>query len=90
MSIFLEKITSRKFLAALAGLVTGLAMVFGLDETIISTVAGAVVAVGSVATYIITEGRIDKAALSNAVTLTEEAIKVLEDGTETLNTEALK
>ena len=42
MQNFLKKLTSRKFLAALAGVATGLAMVFGVDETTISTVAGAV------------------------------------------------
>lgn len=51
-----RKLTSRKLWAALAGLSAGLAMAFGLDEAVISTVAGAVVAVASVATYIVTEG----------------------------------
>ena len=41
MQAFIRKITSRKFLAALAGIATGLAMVFGVDENTISTVAGA-------------------------------------------------
>ena len=48
MQNFLKKLTSRKFLAALAGVATGLAMVFGVDETTISTVAGAVMMVASV------------------------------------------
>lgn len=34
MKTFVEKIKSRKFLAAVAGVVTGLAMVFGLDDSI--------------------------------------------------------
>ena len=38
-----RKLTSRKLWAALAGLSAGLAMAFGLDEAVISTVAGAVV-----------------------------------------------
>lgn len=54
-----QKLSSRKLWAAVAGVVTGLAMVFGLDETVINTVAGAVVSVVSVMTYIITEGKID-------------------------------
>ena len=40
-----RKLSSRKFWAAMAGIVTGLAMVFGLDENIISSVAGAVASV---------------------------------------------
>ena len=35
-----RKLTSRKLWAALAGLSAGLAMAFGLDEAVISTVAG--------------------------------------------------
>ena len=58
MQNFLKKLTSRKFLAALAGVATGLAMVFGVDETTISTVAGAVTTVASVVSYIMSEGMV--------------------------------
>ncbi|WP_325199975.1 hypothetical protein [Oscillibacter sp.] len=54
-----RKLSSRKLWAAMAGVVTGLAMVFGLDESTISSVAGAVVSVASVVSYIITEGKVD-------------------------------
>ncbi len=40
-----RKLSFRKLWAAIAGIVTGLAMVFGLDESIISSVAGVVVSV---------------------------------------------
>ena len=63
MQNFLKKLTSRKFLAALAGVATGLAMVFGDDETTISTVAGAVTTVASVVSYIMSEGMVDAAAV---------------------------
>ena len=63
MQNFLKKLTSRKFLAALAGVATGLAMVFGVDETTISTVAGAVTTVASVVSYIMSEGMMDAAAV---------------------------
>ena len=63
MQNFLKKLTSRKFLAALAGVATGLAMVFGVDETTISTVAGAVTTVASVVSYIMSEGMVDAAAV---------------------------
>ena len=74
MKTFKDKITSRKFLAAIAGLVTGLAMVFGLDESIISQVSGAVVSVASVIAYIITEGKIDAAAVGDAAEDVAEAV----------------
>mgnify|MGYP007086803031 FL=1 len=63
MQNFLKKLTSRKFLAALAGVAAGLAMVFGVDETTISTVAGAVTTVASVVSYIMSEGMVDAAAV---------------------------
>ena len=66
MKTLKEKLTSRKLWAALAGLVAGLAMVFGLDESIITQVSGAVVSVASVIAYIITEGKIDAAAVGQA------------------------
>lgn len=47
MNNMVRKLSSRKLWAAVAGVVAGLAMVFGLDETVISTVAGAVVSVAS-------------------------------------------
>ena len=58
-----QKLSSRKLWAAIAGIVTGLAMVFGLDESTISSVAGAVVSATSVASYIITEGKVDAAGV---------------------------
>lgn len=57
------KLSSRKLWAAVAGLAAGLALVFGLDEEIISTVAGAVVSAASIIVYIMTEGKVDAAAM---------------------------
>ena len=54
-----HKLSSRKLWAAVAGIGTGLAMVFGRDENTISSVAGAVVSVASVVAYIVTEGKVD-------------------------------
>lgn len=78
MRAFLKKLTSRKFLAAAAGVVAGLSMVFGLDESIITTVAGAVTAVGSVVAYIVTEGRIDAQAVKKALDSVDKAKEELE------------
>ena len=70
-----RKLSSRKLWAALAGIVTGLAMVFGLDETTISTVAGAVVSLASVIAYIVTEGKVDAAGVKNAVEGIQNAVE---------------
>ena len=74
MEMLKYKLASRKLWAAVVGMVMGLAMVFGLDETTASTVAGAVVSVASVVTYIVTEGRIDAAAVGEAAGKVQEAI----------------
>ena len=55
-----RKLSSRKLWAAIAGIVTGLAM------SIISSVAGAVVSVASVVSYIIAEGKVDAAGVRKA------------------------
>ena len=57
-----RKLMSRKLWAAAAGVVSGLAMAFGLDEAVISTVAGGVVTLLSVVSYIAAEGAVDAAA----------------------------
>ena len=78
METLKRKLSSRKLWAAVAGVVTGLAMVFGMDENVITSVAGAVVSVASVITYIITEGRVDAAAVKNAVEDVQEAVEAVD------------
>ena len=63
METLKRKLSSRKLWAAVAGLAAGLALVFGLNEEIISTVAGAVVSAASIIVYIMTEGKVDAAAV---------------------------
>lgn len=74
-----RKLSSRKLWAALAGIVTGLAMVFGLDEGTMTNVAGAVVSVSSVIAYIITEGKVDEAAAKKAVEDVHKAAGAVKD-----------
>ena len=75
METWKKKLSSRKLWAAVAGVVTGLAMAFGLDEGIISNVAGAVVSVASVITYIVTEGKVDAAAVKAAAESVQAAVE---------------
>lgn len=74
MKKIIQKLTSRKLWMAIAGVATGIAVVLGVDGGDISNIAGAVTAVASVITYIITEGKIDAAAVKNAVESTENAV----------------
>ena len=69
-----RKLSSRKLWAAVAGIVTGLAMVFGLDEGTISNVAGAVVSMASVVAYIVAEGTVDAEGVKNAVDSVQGAV----------------
>lgn len=80
METLKKKLSSRKLWAAVAGVVTGLAMVFGLDEGVINTVAGAVVSVASVITYIITEGKVDAVGVKNAVESVQNAANAIQGG----------
>lgn len=57
-----KKLTSRKFWAAVAGFVAGLAVVFGLDQDVIAQVAGLVGSIASVVAFIVTEGKVDAAS----------------------------
>lgn len=73
MANIIKKLTSRKLWMAIAGVATGIALVLGVDGGDISNVAGAVTAVASVITYIVTEGRIDAESVKNALEAAEDA-----------------
>lgn len=75
MNTLLNKLKSRKFWAAIVGVITGVAMVFGLDDNIINVVAGAVTALTSVVIYILTEGRNDYAGIISKIKENTEPIK---------------
>lgn len=61
----MKKLTSRKLWAAIAGIATGIAVIFGVDGTEITDIAGAVLSLVSIVSYIITEGKIDAAAVKD-------------------------
>lgn len=67
MSEIMRKLTSRKFLLALVGMVSGLALAFGVEgseiEQVVATVGGIVTAAGSIVAYINGESKIDAAAV---------------------------
>lgn len=67
MREFLKKLTSRKFLLAIVGAVSGLALALGAEgseiERIVETVGGIVAAAGSIVAYINGESKIDAAAV---------------------------
>ena len=78
MNEILRKLSSRKLWMALAGIATGVSMALGAESTEISAVAGAVTAIVSVMTYIITEGKIDTEGVKNAIIEIQDGIEVIE------------
>lgn len=79
MGTIKQKLSSRKLWTAIVGVIMGIAMVFGLDENVISTVAGAIVSLVSAVTYIYTEGKIDATALGQAAQDVQNAVDVLDN-----------
>ena len=78
MAEILRKLSSRKLWMALAGIFTGVAMALGADSTDVSEVAGAVTAIVSVVTYIVTEGKIDAESVKNAIIEIQDGVDVIE------------
>lgn len=76
----IQKLCSRKLWMAIAGIVTGIAIIFGVDTTEINVISGAVLSVVSVVTYIVTEGKIDAEGVKNAIIDVEEVFDMLEEG----------
>ena len=72
MSNFWRKIGSRKLLVAVAGILTGIALMMGADGEDINTVAGAITSLASIMTYIITEGMVDAEGVKKITAKPEE------------------
>ena len=78
MNEFLRKLSSRKLWMAIAGIATGIAMSLGVEATDVSTVAGAITALVSVVTYIVTEGKVDAESVKNTIEITGDALDLFE------------
>lgn len=77
MKEVIRKLSSRKLWLAIAGVATGIAVILGVDGGDISTVAGAVTALASVVSYILTEGKIDAEGVKNSIIEVEEAVDTM-------------
>lgn len=78
-SEILRKLSSRKLWLALAGVATGIAMALGVETTDVSTVAGAITALASIITYIVTEGKIDAESVKDAIIEVQEVTDLLKE-----------
>lgn len=59
-----RKLSSRKFWAAVGGVVISIMVIFGADSGSQERIAGAITSTGVLVTYILAEGATDKAAVS--------------------------
>ena len=74
----IRKVTSRKFIVAVALFVSMLLIFFGVAESTATQVASLIIAGGSIMTYIYSEGKIDAARLDNEQVL-DYLISLLQD-----------
>jgi phage shock protein PspC (stress-responsive transcriptional regulator) len=81
MKEIIRKLSSRKLWLSIAGVAAGLSMALGVEVSDIQAVAGAVTAICSVITYIVTEGKIDAERVKVAIEETQKAVETIE-GTE--------
>lgn len=76
----LRKLTSRKFWVGIAGIVSGLIMIFGFAETSAETIAGAIITIGSAVGYMISEGIVDAKNVGQVFEGAETIVKELKTG----------
>jgi len=72
-----DKLTSRKFWAAVVNFITQLLIAFGAGENTTVQVAAVIMAGAGVIAYILGEGLIDAASASSDTVLTADAVKEL-------------
>ena len=75
---FWAKLKSRKLWLALIGAASDVAIAWGVDATVVETVAGAAVALVSVVAYIVTEGKVDAASVDLGADLAKQVLNAIE------------
>lgn len=63
---FIRKMASRKFWAAVAGVVISVMVIFGADSASQEKITGAITATGTLVIYILAEGSVDKSNKDNS------------------------
>lgn len=70
-----QKLTSRKLWIAIAGLVVGILLLFGVSQGVTEQISGVIMSLGSVIAYIVGEGLVDAASAgAQATTLSAEPL----------------
>lgn len=69
----MQKLSSRKFWAAVSALITALCVLFGVDELTLEKLTAVVGALSVLAVYIFTEGKLDEKSIEIKDKKSEEA-----------------
>lgn len=75
-----QKLTSRKFWAAVIGFVTALMVAFGVNDLTVEQVVGLITAASTLIAYIIGEGMVDAARVSSGNTTNSEESEMINNG----------
>lgn len=78
----LAKFKSRKFLMALVSVIVGVLGMAGVADGTIEVVSSIALILIPVATYIVTEGKIDAAAVGKIVEAVGEIVDTVQDGSD--------
>ena len=86
MNTLVAKLTSRKFLLAIVGMISGLALAFGVEGSeiaeMVSLIGGVMTAAGSVITYIHAEAKVDAAREGTTQVIISEVKDAANEGPE--------
>ncbi len=69
---WVQKLTSRKFWAAIVAVITSVCVIFGVEDITMEQVAALVIAVGALIAYILGEGFVDAANVQKSEDKTDE------------------
>ena len=78
-----DKLLSRKLWVAVLGMAGGIAIAFGAPESLVNLIVGAGVALASVIIYIVTEGKIDEAAVQLSADFVKQLLAAIAEAKET-------
>lgn len=68
-----QKLTSRKLWIAIAGLVVGVLLLFGVSQNVTQQISGVIMSLGSVIAYIVGEGLVDAASAGASINVNGDA-----------------
>lgn len=70
---WVQKLTSRKFWAAIVAVITSICVIFGVEDITMEQVTALVMAVGALIAYILGEGFVDAASIKKSSTQEDES-----------------